>query len=85
MNDVKSHLIPSQSLNQRCNALKIYMMEFMHFSTRCGTKIFETKQSDLDFEGINMGQDWAHFQHRILGIHAHSMIHKPYNIADLFY
>ena len=62
MNDVKSHLSLSQSLSQRYNALEIYMMELMHFSTRCGTKTFETKQRDLGFEGISMGQDWAHFQ-----------------------
>ena len=38
-------------------------MELMHFSTWCGTKTFEAKQSDLGFEGISMGQGWAHFQH----------------------
>ena len=41
-------------------------MELMHFSTRCEIKAFETKQSDLGLEGISMGQDWVHFQHKSL-------------------
>ena len=37
------------------------MTELMHFSIQYGTKTFETKQSDLGFEGVSMDQDWAHF------------------------
>ena len=60
MNDVKFHLSLSQSLSHGYNALGIYIMELMHFSTRYGTKTLETKQR-LRFWGYEYGPRFGPF------------------------